>query len=256
VATYNIRVDIPFDTANNWDKRKETLTELLDYYKPDIFGTQEGLVHQLNYIRERLKTYEYAGGGRSDGKTAGEFTCIFYNAQKYELITDSTFWLSETPDRPSKGWDAAYLRICTYALLRYRPTGYKIWVVNTHLDNTGPQARLKGAELVIARIKQVSADTGYPIILMGDLNSTENDGPVQYINTFLTDCRVLSKSKPYGPSGTFNDFEVNRQPERRIDFIFTTPANVMVNKYAVIDDRSGLKYPSDHLPVMVELEIH
>jgi len=255
VATYNIRVDVPFDTANSWEKRKEAVTDLLRFYHPDIFGLQEGLFHQLNYICEHLEKYRYAGSGRDDGKTAGEYSCIFYNTEKYELLTDSTFWLSETPDKPSKGWDAAYTRICTYALLRYRSTGYKVWVINSHLDNAGPQARLNGVELIISRLKKMIDDSGYPVILMGDLNSEAHEAPVKTLSSFLSDSRIVSKEKPYGPEATFNGFNSGSLPEKRIDFIFVSSLKIEVENYIVIDDRYEMKYPSDHFPVMVQMKL-
>ncbi len=254
VMTYNLRVDVPVDSLNSWDHRKEALTALLRFYAPDIFGTQEGLHHQVTYIKEALNSYNYAGGGRTDGATAGEYSAIFYNVERFERVSDSTFWLSATPDKPSRGWDAAYDRICTYVLLSERRSGKRIWVFNTHLDNRGTQARAESARLIADRIRQVRDETGYPVILTGDFNCVEGDEPVQIIGSLLADSRKASLTGPYGPSGSFNGFETDKEPQQRIDYIFVTENLLTVIRYAVIDDHYDGRWPSDHLPVLVDLE--
>jgi endonuclease/exonuclease/phosphatase family metal-dependent hydrolase len=254
VATYNIRVDIPSDTANSWDRRKEALVDLLQFYRPDILGIQEGLNHQIQYIRDGISNYEFAGGGRTDGKTLGEYSCIFYNTGRFEKISDSTFWLSATPEKNSRGWDAAYDRICTCTLLQDKLTQKYIWVFNTHLDNVGVQARMKGTELILERIR-LAGKKDYPVLFMGDMNSGENDPPVQKIKKTLSDSKTASETKPYGPTGTFNGFNSMSLLNERIDFIFISPDKVNVRKYIVVDDRFGTKYPSDHLPVIVDIDL-
>ncbi|MBN2480205.1 MAG: endonuclease/exonuclease/phosphatase family protein [Bacteroidales bacterium] len=255
VMTYNIRVDIPVDTANNWDKRKDALNALLNYYAPDVLGVQEALHHQLQDIKNSLVTYNFVGRGRTDGGTQGEYSAIFFNTGRFEVIRDSTFWLSQTPEKPSRGWDAAYDRVCTYALLLDRTSGRFIWVFNTHLDNVGVEARLNGASLIMQRIRELLKQDDYPVLFMGDLNCVEVDEPVQYISGVLTDSKTYSMMKPYGPAGTFNGFEPNSKLDRRIDFIFTSREDFTVDKHITIDDRYGVKWPSDHLPVMVHLEL-
>ncbi len=98
VMTYNIRYDNPGDVPNNWDNRKEFLISQLRFYAPDVFGTQEGLVHQLKDIDRGLEAYAYFGVGRDHGDDRGEFTAIFYNTNKLDLLEESTFWLSPTPE--------------------------------------------------------------------------------------------------------------------------------------------------------------
>src|SRR5690606_5031135 len=167
---------------NNWDNRKEFLISQLNFHAPDVFGTQEGLVHQLKDIDAGLEDYTYFGVGRDHGDDRGEFTAIFYNKEKLNLLEQSTFWLSETPETPSKGWDAALPRICTYGLFENKEDGSKFMVFNTHFDHVGVKAREESSKLILKKIKELNSDN-LPVVVTGDFN-LESDSPgVQVILT-------------------------------------------------------------------------
>jgi len=133
LMTYNIRYATVNDGENQWEKRKGFLVDQIAFYAPDVFGIQEGLEQQLTFIQDSIANYVYVGVGRDDGKKNGEFCAIFFNKEKLELISEQTFWLSPTPDKVSKGWDAALERICTYALFQIKPmainSGYSIRIL-------------------------------------------------------------------------------------------------------------------------------
>ena len=169
MITYNIRFDNPDDGENRWDLRKENLVQLLRSYDPDIFGIQEGLLHQVNFIDSALVDYNYLGQGRDDGKNAGEFCALFYKESAVTLLKQGFFWLSETPDIPSVGWDAALNRICVYGLFEYGKTRHRFWVFNTHLDHKGMLAREKSTEMIVTRATEMNTEQ-LPIILLGDFN--------------------------------------------------------------------------------------
>ena len=144
VLTYNIRYDNPQDGENAWEKRRDFLCGQLEFYGPDVVGVQEALHHQLMYMNEKMPGFRYVGAGRDDGGTAGEYSAIFYRAGRLELLDSGTFWLSPTPEKPSKGWDAALNRVCTFALLRDTASGQTWWIFNTHFDHIGKEpARLR-----------------------------------------------------------------------------------------------------------------
>ena len=145
LMTYNIRYDNPNDGENNWHNRKETLVNQILFYKPDIIGTQEGLEHQIHYINDNLKSYKYVGIARAHNNVSGkgEFSAIFYNTDKYAVLINETFWLSKTPEKPSRGWDASLNRICTYVLLKSNTSGERFWIFNTHFDHMGKKSREK-----------------------------------------------------------------------------------------------------------------
>ncbi len=257
LMTYNIRYDNPNDGENAWSNRKEVLVNQIRFYGPDVLGTQEGLEHQDNYLDANLKQYEYVGVGRADVKEkgAGEFSALFYNAGKFDKLDGGTFWLSETPDKPSRGWDASLNRICTYVLLESKSTGKKFWVFNTHFDHRGKEAREKSAELIIRKIEEINTG-GFPVALMGDFNLVPEAPPIQYMSSKLNDAYKYSIQPPFGPEGTFNGFDVCKNPDRRIDYIFVSKGKIIVKKYAVLADVADLKFPSDHFPVFIITEIN
>lgn len=254
--SFNIRLDVASDGENRWDARKEKVAGLMNYYEADFIGGQEVQHHQLEYLLSQLKKYSYIGVGRDDGKQAGEYSCIFYNKEKFTVIQHSTFWLSQTPDSVSMGWDAACNRVCTYGLFQSKKTKQLLWVFNTHLDHKGETARAESAKLIIEKIKQITKQRNYPVILTGDFNAKHGEFPVEHVSEFLQNSRMLSKENPYGPIDTWNAFQFQKKPEGCIDYIFISKGNKLsAKKFATITDSYDMKYPSDHFPVMATLEL-
>lgn len=254
LMTYNIRLDVAVDGENDWAHRKDFFTSQIKFYEPDFLGVQEAKPNQVIDIANILSSYSYIGTGR-EGIGKGESSNIYYKKDGFVLKESNTFWLSETPDTISKGWDAAFNRVCSYGLFKDRKTKKMLWVFNTHLDHIGEQARTKGIQLILNKIAAVNT-SDYPVIFMGDLNSEPTTERIIELKKQMNDCRDISKEKPFGPSGTFNNFEHNKPVTKLIDYIFISKsASITVNKYAVLSDSDNLKYPSDHLPVYVELKI-
>ena len=252
--TYNVRYGLADDGKNSWEYRKEFLASQINFYNPDIFGIQEGLPFQVEYIISQLPKHSFIGKSR-DGKGKGEYSAIFYNHDKFEVLKQHTFWLSSTPDKVSKGWDAAYPRICTYGLFKDKQTNKEFWVINTHLDHIGIKAREQSVLFILKKIKQINTEN-YPLIFMGDLNAEPESKPISILRSGMNDSKEISIEKPFGPSGTFNAFNFDKAVTKRIDYIFISKNNtIKVNKYAVLSDSEDLKYPSDHLPVYVELTL-
>jgi endonuclease/exonuclease/phosphatase family metal-dependent hydrolase len=252
--TYNIKYDNTHDLVNNWNDRKASMVSLLKHYDPGIIGMQEVLERQLNYLNESLPKFKSMGVGREDGKKKGEYSPILYNSEKFHLLQGKTFWLSETPEKISVGWDAALERICTYGLFEDLGTKKKFWVFNTHFDHKGVLAREKSVELIISKIKEINSD-GLPVILMGDFNLTPDQKPIQMLRKALSDGKNASKKTFYGPTGTFNGFEQDRILNDRIDYIFIK--NGIVTSYQHIDDRmENNKHISDHLPVLATFKFN
>lgn len=249
VISYNIRYDNAWDVENSWTKRKNNVSELLIQYGPSIIGIQEGLYNQVEYLDSCLINYSYIGVGRDDGKFQGEFCAIYFDTTRYSILFHSTFWLSETPEIISVGWDAALERICTYGLLEDRNTSEQFWVFNTHFDHMGSEAREESSLLILEMIKKINSQS-FPIILMGDFNSLPDSAPIQKIKTDLKDALEISLDELKGPIGTYNGFNVDIPMVKRIDYIFTT--NFKVHSYIHINKRlDNNRHISDHLPVMV-----
>jgi endonuclease/exonuclease/phosphatase family metal-dependent hydrolase len=254
VMTYNIRLDVESDGVNAWRFRKDYFSSQIQFYNPDIFGVQEAKPNQVVDISKALLEYNNVGIGR-DGIGQGESSNIFYKKERFTVKESNTFWLSETPNIISKGWDAAYNRVCTYALFKDLKAKQLFWVFNTHLDHIGEEARTKGIELILSKIKELNTKN-YPVILMGDLNSEPQEDRILLLKKAMDDTREVSIEKPFGPFGTFNNFKHNEPVTRLIDYIFISKNSVFkVKKYAVLSDSKDLKYPSDHLPVYVEINL-
>ena len=252
LMTYNIKYDNPDDGQDSWDARKDRVVGQLRFYHPAVFGIQEGLNHQVNYLQQKLPGYDYVGVGRDDGKTAGEYSALFYDRSVFKRIRHNTFWLSNTPGNPSVGWDAALERICTLALLEHRASKKRLWVFNTHFDHVGEKARYRSAKLILEKIRTLNKE-GFPVVLMGDLNAEPKDPPIQAISRHMDDARVVSRDPAFGPEGTYNGFDFNRPVTRRIDYIFVKGVDVL--KYAVLSDPEDLHYPSDHFPVLARIQL-
>jgi len=252
VMTYNIRLDVAVDGENDWTHRKDFFTSQIQFYEPDIFGVQEATPHQVTDIATALSQYNYIGIGR-EGIGKGESSNIYYKKDRFKLLESSTFWLSETPDKISKGWDAAFNRVCTYGLFKDLKTKKMFWVFNTHLDHMGELARTNGILLILSKIKELNTKN-YTTIFMGDFNSQPKEDRIIALNKEMNDCRKISEEKPFGPSGTFNGFKHNEPVTELIDYIFISKnSKYKVKKFAVLSDSKDLRYPSDHLPVYVEI---
>lgn len=252
LITYNIRYDSKQDTDNPWKRRKVQIVRQIVFYEPDVFGIQEGLKHQVEYLDDQLESFDYVGVGRDDGKNEGEYSAVYYNHNLFAKLDNGTFWLSETPNKPSVGWDAALERICTWVLLEHKKTGRKLRVFNTHFDHVGEKARLNSAKLIVRKMKEIGKK-GESIVLMGDLNARPDDKPIEVIDENLRDTKLVSKTEPFGPEGTYTGFDYNKPAQRRIDYIFVKDSEVL--KYGVLNDPVNLHFPSDHFPVFAEIRL-
>ncbi|MBT8106904.1 MAG: endonuclease/exonuclease/phosphatase family protein [Gammaproteobacteria bacterium] len=257
--TYNIRLDTANDGANAWDFRKKGLVDQIRFHEPNVLGIQEGLYHQVEYLDASLPDYSYVGVGRDDGEKGGEFSAIFYDTRRLERLEHGTFWLSESPEQVSIGWDAALERICTYAAFKDLTSLQTFWVFNTHFDHEGVVAREESAVLIIAQIDRINVQ-GHPYLLMGDFNSVPGSAPILAIMARMNDAREEASLVAFGPRGTVRfrpdetagRFGTDQPVTRRVDYIFTSKGNWNILKHAVLTDSINLKYYSDHLPVLVE----
>lgn len=251
VMTFNIRLDVKSDSLDNWHLRKADMVQLLRHYHPDVLGLQEVLHHQLTYLDSSLVNYTFVGVARDDGATKGEYSPVFYDSTKFDMVLSSTFWLSQTPDIPSRGWDAALPRVCTYVLLKHKQSEKLLWVFNTHFDHIGQLARENSARLILEKINQLNVSK-CDVVLMGDFNSTPDNATVKILADKLNDARYTTVATFYGPEYTFNGF--GKEPgSKRIDYVFTAGMDVLEAIH--IDDRKpDGRYVSDHFPVMARLQ--
>lgn len=258
VMTFNIRYDNPGDSLNAWPYRKDKVISQVLFHKADVLGIQEALSQQMRALQAALTGYSYVGVGREDGKMAGEYAAIFYNKNRLELLKTATFWLSETCTVPGKkGWDAANVRIITWAQLKDKSTGNHFFVFNTHFDHIGQVARRESALMLLHAVDSIAGRQ--QAIITGDFNAHPQDEPIRIITNTedkrrLTDTRSVSQTAHYGPSGTFNAFgpmEVSDQP---IDYIFFN-RSVEVLEHATISQSWKGRFASDHFAVLARVRL-
>lgn len=254
IATYNIRFYAPPDTEHSWKERRPEVTSVVQFHQFDLWGSQEGEHNQLEHLREDLG-HDYVGVGRDDGEKEGEYSAIFYDPELFRVLEEDTFWLSETPDKPSYGWGVNFRRICTWAKFEHIETGSRFYVYNVHFDHEVQEARENSAKLVREHMND-NVEEELPVIFMGDLNATPENPVYEMVtgDSFFRDAYNITELPPHGPEGTFNGFRFHEKPERRIDYIFFTE-HFRVFRYGVLTDNYGLQYPSDHFPVFTEIEI-
>lgn len=249
VMSYNIRLNVASDGENAWPNRKNNVKALVRFHDADILCVQEALPLQVDELLEHTN-YDMVGVGRDDGKRAGEFSAIYFDKSRFAKRDGGTFWLSETPEKPSKGWDAALNRVCSWARLYDKWNKREFIIFNTHYDHIGEQARIESAKLIKKKIQEIAPKL--PVILTGDLNVTPETVAIATIKSFLTDAREASIDPSYGPQGTFNGFKFNSPLKDQIDYIFVNKG-FKVQKFGVLSDSKDQRYPSDHLPIIARL---
>ena len=247
VMTFNVRLDIPSDSVNNWNYRKGDACRMIAYYSPDLLGMQEVLHNQMEDLKRGLPQYTALGVGRDDCP-------IFFRPDRFTLVEYGNFSLSEQPETIGiKGWDASYNRVTTWAILQEKNNGQKFVYFNTHLDNDGKTARKEGVQLILDKIKEIAPDM--PAIITGDFNCTPGEEPLQTLEKGGMENAAKTAAVTYGPSWSFHDF--GRLPvEERVllDYVFVTKS-AKIDRYRVIQDKPENSYLSDHCPILVELTV-
>lgn len=247
VMTFNIRWASPSDGDNVWENRSQWVASIIDSSDAHVVGLQEVLSRQLDDIMHVQSRYDWVGVGRDDGQDSGEYSPILYDSTRFRLIEWETRWLSSTPDSVgSVGWDAALPRIATIVDLRDRVSGDTLRFINTHFDHRGEEARLKAAGLIASwMVNGVAA--------LGDFNFEPNTEAYRAATSGGLVDAGLTPSDPAGESGTFRTFDPASATSVRIDYVFHAPSWSAFS-YRVLDPVRNGAYPSDHLPVVVDLE--
>ena len=247
--SYNIRYANASDGDNAWDIRKPATKEMIEREQPDVFGLQEALIGQLQYIDSNFPQYSRVGVGRDDGKEDGEFMAVYYRNDKFKLLENGNFWLSETPDQCSMGWDAACKRIVTWAKLKDLDSKKVFYVFNTHLDHVGEVAREQSILLIVKRINEIVNDDKMPVLLSGDFNSNVSSPIFDPLKNIMKDSRAILPESEWIP--TYNSF--GNGGDSMIDYIFYK--NAEVQDFKTLNGDYGKPYISDHYPVMATFKM-
>ena len=246
VMSYNIRLGSANDGTNSWAMRYTATGEMLDDQKPDVFGVQEALDYQVRYIEE-MCGYEYVGVGRENGKKEGEHMAIFWNKKTVSMLKWGTFWLSETPEKPSMGWDAACRRTATWALMKDKRTGKKFYFINTHLDHKGAEAQKNGLKLIVDRLSEINPD-GYPMVLTGDFNISPDNKALTELDAKMQSARKIAEKTD--SLDTYNGWG---RGSGVIDYIYVSGFSSCPEFQTVVKRYNDRKFVSDHYPVVARL---
>ena len=258
VITFNIRYDNPRDSINAWPNRVGIVCDFLKNEKPDLFGLQEALWYQYEAIDSALSGYSSVAVGRDDGKKKGEMNPAFYNVNRFDLVNNGTFWLSETPDKPgSKGWGASLPRIVSWVELAEKDSGRSLFYFNTHFAHDSDSARVMSAGILLNEVKRIAGKSR--AIITGDFNMVPESRAYAILTenassrSFLTDSYKITETAPVGPVQTFNGW-ADIQGERRIDYIFVK-RGIKVSSITTVTRKDGPVYISDHWPVRAMVNI-
>lgn len=252
VMTFNIKYDKPSDSIYSWNGRRDKVFRVFRSEQPDIIGIQEGLHHQLEDIRSVFPEYGLAGVGREDGKTKGEYAAILFRTDRFTLVRTSSFWLSETPAVPgSISWNAACTRIVTWVELHDRNAQRSLFFFNTHFDHMSEQARVNSARLLLDSIQAIAGTI--PVIVTGDFNSTMDDEACRTLAAQLDECRKTAKPRDAFHT-SFIVFPADTSRNEVIDHVFLSRNTFDIQRYTINLYQEEGKYPSDHLPVQVEIK--
>jgi endonuclease/exonuclease/phosphatase family metal-dependent hydrolase len=253
IMTFNLRVHVESDGDNAWPNRTQAVAGTIRKHDPDIIGIQEGLHAMLADLEQLLPEYAWIGEGR-DGGTEGEYSAIFYKRDKWEVVENGNFSLSEKPEQLGvKSWNSSHARMCTWVTLR-SGTGDQLAMFNTHLDHISEEAQLKGMELIRERMRNLRARTGLPIVLTGDFNvipeheavaGLEREGYLNVYSVFREANREVG--------GTVHHFKGGESGET-IDYIFLTP-DWRIHSVVIDRERHEGRYPSDHYPVVAAVSL-
>ena len=221
-----------YSKYDGWDDRKQQVCDMINLEAFDVFGSQEVRKVQLDEMLAMLPDYDYIGVGRDDGKEKGEYSPVFYRKDVMEKLDGGTFWLSPTPEKPSKGWDARYNRICSWGVFRHKPSGKKVCFMNVHFDHRGVQARIEASKQIAEYVK--TNCKGMTVVLSGDFNVTQHSKSYKTLvdTKVLKDTHDLAKYR-FEPTGTFNSFNPNRYTTHRIDHLFVSKG-VKVDRWGVL----------------------
>ena len=250
IISYNIRT-LARDGSNSWQFRKHATANMLHRHAPDAFGLQEAMVAHLQYIDSVCPGYARVGVGRDDGKMRGEFMAIYYNKERFDLLDSGTFWLSETPEKGSRGWDAACFRTATWVELKEKESGKKFYYFNTHFDHKGRVAQTESVKLIIEKIKEIAGRRA-TVVLSGDFNVEPGDSIFLPLEKFALSTRTTAPISD--DKGTFNQFGKMKR-KCILDHIFYRGKKVKCREYRTLDGNYGAPFISDHYPIETVLEI-
>lgn len=253
VMSFNVAVDNLQETKG-WQSRKVAVNNMITTEKPDIIGFQEAQAHEITDMINANPEYGWYGLGRDSGSkpanttsySAEEAMVVFWKKDVFKVITMGTFWLSETPEKVSLGWDASYMRTATWLEMEIKATGQRFFMFNTHLDNKGKTARTESMKLIADKIEEIDY-SNLPCFLTADFNTTSTDAIFAPINGKMASARDFAVSSEK-TKNTYNGYTANGKSQ--IDHIFYKKVTPLT--FRVLNGNYGNIYISDHYPIIAK----
>jgi endonuclease/exonuclease/phosphatase family metal-dependent hydrolase len=249
---------------NAWRNRAALNVATIERHAPDVIGLQEAQRGNLDVYRKRLPRYAHIHGPRYGNTIPYDFNTILFDPERLEPLDSGGFWLSETPEKYSKSWLTRVARSATWALFRVLETGLSFLHLNTHLDHVSALARREASKLIVRRVVEISERTSIdpPTVVTGDFNSRPGN-PVHrtftesgFVDTYLAAGNEEGANTYHAFRGaSYRDAHPHRGP-RRIDWILLKDpkGRLRVKSHRIIHDENDGLFPSDHYPILVELE--
>lgn len=233
-----------------WENRVPLVCSIIKEYKPSSFGVQEAHWEWMQALCTNLPEYDYVGVGRDDGDKDGEFSAVFYLKDEFTASESGNFWLSETPDKPSLGWDGACIRNATYVKLTHKESGKEYIHFNTHLDHVGVNAQINGVKMIQ---EKAASFGGIPVVCTGDFNVYQDSECYNVmVSANMGDARKMAPDTD--DCYTFHGFRPE-EIQGIIDFVFVDKATVRPVNFKVINKLVDGEFYSDHHAVYADIEL-
>ena len=258
VMSFNVRMNTASDMGNAWPFRQEACIELIKDQKPSVIGFQEAKYTDQWLVLKTALADNYDGWGvdrdnGADNPKNGETMGILYDKKKVKKLDGGTFWLSGTPDKVSKGWDAACNRTATWGIFEHIATGEKFCYINTHLDHKGTEAQKEGVKLIVKKFKEYNPD-GYVQFLSGDLNVKADNVALDVLKDYMVNTRTAAPSDKSDNKTTLNGFTTSKNSI--IDHIYCTKVMEVVEYHTINENYGTAQYVSDHYPIYAIVSLH
>ncbi len=261
VMSFNVCCDDHVE--HNWHERKNSVLSVIRFHRADLIGFQEPSLSQIDDLTNALPEYlVFAGMTMKEGETATH-DAVFFRKNRFELLDSGFFFLSPTPEEPSKGWEAKFPRGTAWVKLFDKRSGKNLYFFNTHFDYHSRIARDESAQLLRKKVTEIAGRE--PFIVAGDFNLFPTLGGEETYQILtgssvtregraFVDAQKCARFPHHGPTGTWSGFKEAGQPGIKPDYIFVD-GTIAVYLHGILADSFDGKFPSDHLPVVADLAI-
>ena len=246
VMSYNILNSGSKDGTNSWQYRYPASGLMIDDQRPDVFCLQEAMSDQIGYLEQALVMYDHVGVGENDGKKSGESNAIFYKSKSFSVAKWGTFWLSETPDKPSECWSSGETDSVTWAILKDKKSGKRFFVASVQLCADNAEAQEASAKLLASKLAELNKE-GLPMVLAGDFRMAADSSALSPIRGILKDARANAAS-----SDNSHSYHAWGKKKETVDHIWYDGFSSCVEFSTIVKPYYERTFISSHFPVLAK----